>query len=156
MATEERRPLFTSDELRTWMARREMGPKQVAELLTSLGLRVSASRVRNWQVGASIPRGNAARKVNEWISTDIRQDPNAWQVCPVCHGEGQIVNPVLSVWTQSDREQDPDRFQAMMAGRYDQRCPCCNGFRVAKPPQIDEYMRKVEDEFVRRMESGEV
>lgn len=52
-----------------------------------------------------------------------------YRVCPKCDGEGVIVNPVLSVWTQDDIADDPESFEAMLEGRYDQTCNLCGGKR---------------------------
>lgn len=50
-----------------------------------------------------------------------------WAICGRCHGDGKIVHPALSVWTESDRREDPDGFETMMRGGYDIRCDECGG-----------------------------
>jgi DnaJ-class molecular chaperone len=77
-----------------------------------------------------------------------------YQVCGTCQGEGKIVNPAVSVWTYEDREEDPEGFEHMMEGRYDQACPECGGKRVVTEEQIQEYREKREDYFTMLQEQG--
>lgn len=78
-----------------------------------------------------------------------------FRLCPKCKGHGEVVNPSVSVWTGSDRAEDPEGFEAMMSGEYDVKCPCCYGLRVVTNAQIMEYNSEVEDQRLRMMESGE-
>jgi hypothetical protein len=41
-----------------------------------------------------------------------------WHVCPECQGEGEVVHPALSVWTQDDILEDPESFEEMRRGTY--------------------------------------
>lgn len=50
-----------------------------------------------------------------------------WIICPDCEGEGKHVHEDLSVWTASDREENPDGFDDMMRGHYDVKCERCQG-----------------------------
>ena len=53
-----------------------------------------------------------------------------FKLCPQCRGSGMMVMRAASVWTQSDRDDDPDGFDDMMDGRYDVACDRCGGLRV--------------------------
>lgn len=77
-----------------------------------------------------------------------------YEVCPRCEGEGKIVHPGLSVWTESDRWEDPEGFEDMMSGRYDVTCPECHGLRVVTENQEEEYEERRRDEHTRLAESG--
>ena len=77
-----------------------------------------------------------------------------YSVCPTCEGHGKIVNPVLSVWTEDDRYDDPDGFEAMMEGRYDVTCPECQGLRVVTPSTSQEFREREQDRRTSLMESG--
>jgi len=50
-----------------------------------------------------------------------------WSICDDCDGEGNRVHPDLSVWTESQRAEDPDGFVSMMRGEYDVPCETCKG-----------------------------
>jgi hypothetical protein len=75
-------------------------------------------------------------------------------VCPTCHGHGQIVHPALSVWTQSDRYEDPEGFEGMMRGDYDVPCPECEGLRVVTLSRMQAYAREQADHRTYLLESG--
>ena len=77
-----------------------------------------------------------------------------FEVCPTCAGEGSTVHPGLSVWTESDRYDDPEGFEHMLAGRYDVTCPECNGLRVVDAARRAEYADERADHFTRLAESG--
>lgn len=77
-----------------------------------------------------------------------------FEVCPTCEGEGSIVHRALSVWTQADADEDPDSFEAMLAGRYDVTCDECNGLRVVDAARRAAYADEREDHFTRLAESG--
>ena len=77
-----------------------------------------------------------------------------WEVCPQCEGEGKMVHPALSVWTESDRAEDPESFEAMLEGRYDVVCDRCNGLRVVDAESEERYAEDVRDRHTRLMESG--
>ncbi len=84
---------------------------------------------------------------------------NKYQVCPRCHGEGTVVNGAVSVWTQEDREENPDSFQDMLDGVYDVVCPACHGRRVMTTEEISSYDDdrddKIADTKLYAMESGD-
>lgn len=69
-----------------------------------------------------------------------------WIICPECEGEGTVVHPALSVWTQDDIAEDPDGFETMMAGGYDKRCAACGGSGKIPEPTEEE----LKDERERR------
>lgn len=77
-----------------------------------------------------------------------------YEVCPRCEGEGTIVNPVLSVWTESDRNEDPDGFRDMLSGLYDVPCTECHGKRVVTPEDEADYAERRADHRTYLMESG--
>jgi hypothetical protein len=78
----------------------------------------------------------------------------SYQVCPKCRGEGKIVNPYVSVWTSEDRDNDPDGFEAMMAGDYDVACPECGGKRVVTRQDEEDYAERERDRRTGLMEDG--
>ena len=53
--------------------------------------------------------------------------PEKWEICDGCRGDGRRVHEALRVWTESDRHEDPDGFEAMMGGAYDVTCSDCSG-----------------------------
>lgn len=60
-----------------------------------------------------------------------RDLPTRWEICGCCNGNGTS-SRYLGAITQSDREpggdwEDPDEFEAYMAGEYDRRCDECEG-----------------------------
>jgi DnaJ-class molecular chaperone len=77
-----------------------------------------------------------------------------YEVCPRCEGEGTIVHPSLSVWTESDRAEDPESFDAMMHGAYDVQCTECHGRRVVTTQDHTDFLERQADHRVRLMESG--
>lgn len=77
-----------------------------------------------------------------------------WMVCPECQGEGKQVNPVLSVWTEQDRLDDPESFEAMLAGRYDQVCRRCNGRTTVTVASEADWQDQERDRRTCLMESG--
>jgi len=77
-----------------------------------------------------------------------------YEVCSNCQGEGKVVNPALSVWTESDRAENPEGFENMMRGDYDQPCGECKGLRVVTQEQEQEWGQKQEDHRTFLMESG--
>lgn len=77
-----------------------------------------------------------------------------YEVCPTCEGEGKMVHRGLSVWTESDRYEDPDGFAEMMAGTYDVTCDECNGKRVVTAEESEEFQENRRDHFTRLQESG--
>jgi hypothetical protein len=77
-----------------------------------------------------------------------------YEVCGTCQGEGKIVHPALSVWNESDRYEDPESFENMMNGDYDQTCPECDGKRVTTKVQEKRYAEKQQDHRTFLMESG--
>lgn len=81
-----------------------------------------------------------------------------WELCPECRGEGKVVHPALSVWTEEDRYEDPEGFEDMMAGMYDQRCKRCDGRRVVEADNEEEqedWEERLADARTRAMESGD-
>lgn len=53
--------------------------------------------------------------------------PAGWSICSSCQGDGCQVHPALSVWTGSDRDEDPEGYEDMMGGAYDVACAECEG-----------------------------
>ena len=80
---------------------------------------------------------------------------NTYEVCPRCHGEGTIVNPVLSVWTEEDRERDPEAFEDMRRGVYDVVCVMCDGLRGVRPADIERYREAKADLRLAAAENGD-
>ena len=85
--------------------------------------------------------------------------PNKYEVCPRCEGAGTVVNGAVSVWTQEDRAEDPDSFQAMLDGVYDVECPACHGRRVMTAEELASYYEdradKIADTKLYAMEGGD-
>lgn len=77
-----------------------------------------------------------------------------YEVCPRCEGKGKIVHPALSVWTESDRSEDPDSFAQMLDGDYDVTCTECHGLRVVTEEDEAEYHERLSDTRTRLAESG--
>lgn len=78
-----------------------------------------------------------------------------WSICPDCDGEGMIVHPALSVWTQEDRYEDPDGFESMMEGDYDVPCIRCSGTGKVTLDTEEDFHEDLEDAKIRGMESGD-
>lgn len=81
-----------------------------------------------------------------------------WEICPRCEGEGTIVHPACSVWTEEDRFEDPDGFEAMMEGDYDVTCARCGGsgkIQVDDEEDTDDYHERLADARLRGAESGD-
>jgi len=77
-----------------------------------------------------------------------------YKLCPQCRGTGKMVHPALSVWTASDRYEDPDGFEGMMRGDYDITCDRCLGLRVVTVVSERKYHQNREDHFTMLMEQG--
>jgi DnaJ-class molecular chaperone len=77
-----------------------------------------------------------------------------YEVCPQCEGEGKMVNRAVSVWTESDRAEDPDGFRDMMDGLYDVPCDMCRGQRVVSQDDREDFADRRQDHFTRLQESG--
>lgn len=75
-------------------------------------------------------------------------------VCPQCEGEGSMVNRAVSVWTESDRDEDPEGFEAMLEGRYDVACDMCGGKRVVTQSEEDDFRERRQDHFLMLREQG--
>ena len=78
-----------------------------------------------------------------------------WEVCPGCRGEGTQVRVEFSVWTEDDRFNDPEGFEEMMSGRYDEVCRVCEGRRVVKPEHIAAHEDRRSELRMRAMEDGD-
>ena len=50
-------------------------------------------------------------------------------ICPMCEGDGTVVDPKIdsSGWSREDLDQDPEFEKAYHAGIYDMQCPNCKG-----------------------------
>jgi RecJ-like exonuclease len=83
----------------------------------------------------------------------------AWKICPRCEGDGKVVHPACSVWTQEDRYNDPDGFDEMMEGAYDVTCQRCGGTGKVRSDGEDEdgysYAERLADAKLRGMEDGD-
>lgn len=77
-----------------------------------------------------------------------------YEVCPTCEGEGTMVHRGLSVWTESDRADDPESFEDMLAGRYDVVCDECFGKRVVSVQDAQDFAERRADHFTMLAESG--
>lgn len=86
-----------------------------------------------------------------------RKRKREWAICPDCEGEGRIVHPELSVWTSSDRAEDPDGFEDMLRGDYDITCPRCSGTGKidASPEAAREHQEHRRDLRTLALESGD-
>lgn len=75
------------------------------------------------------------RDFNEIMSDELERKfelPVAKEVCPICEGEGKIVNRSIDGNGISADEfyDDPDFAEDYMSGVYDVTCDECNGLRV--------------------------
>jgi len=81
-----------------------------------------------------------------------------WVICPECNGEGTIVHPACSVWTQDDIAEDPDSFEEMMRGTYDVTCNTCHGSGKIREPTEEELQDQIDlanDARTRAAENGD-
>jgi hypothetical protein len=71
--------------------------------------------------------------------------PTVYEVCHVCQGKGQHVNPDIdrNGIVPDDFNADPDLFDQYMSGVYDIGCRWCKGRRVEMV--VDEKLAKKED-----------
>lgn len=73
--------------------------------------------------------------VKQWIMTPkfkLHYEatlPGKRAVCHQCNGDGMMENPAIGVLTEHDLE-DADFREALLEGRYDIRCECCQGNKV--------------------------
>ena len=85
-----------------------------------------------------------------------REHTGPWTVCPEGRGQGSYVHPAVSVWTESDRDEDPEGFSDMLRGDYDVSCEVCEGRRVV--PDTTEFQEELayeaEAAATYRMETG--
>ena len=77
-----------------------------------------------------------------------------YSVCPRCEGEGSTVHPYVSVWTESDRAEDPEGFDDMLRGVYDVPCPECGGKRVVTAEDEADYQEREQDRRTAMYEDG--
>ena len=77
-----------------------------------------------------------------------------YEVCPQCEGEGKMVNRAVSVWTSSDRDEDPEGFEDMMNGVYDVACDMCRGKRVVSTQDLEDFAERRADHFTMLGEQG--
>ena len=69
------------------------------------------------------------------------EDP--WIICPVCDGDGRVVNPNIDAHglTAEDFDEDPDFAEDYASGLYDIPCTPCDGtgkLRQSKVAQLEE------------------
>ena len=82
--------------------------------------------------------------------------PTKWDVCSVCDGEGQHVNPSIDAGGISacEFDTDPDFAEAYFGGTYDVVCNRCHGRTTERvvdwdaltPEQAAAYERQLEEE----------
>jgi hypothetical protein len=53
-------------------------------------------------------------------------------ICPMCEGDGTVVDPKIdsSGWSREDLDQDPEFEAAYYAGAYDVECPNCKNKKL--------------------------
>jgi DnaJ-class molecular chaperone len=80
-----------------------------------------------------------------------------YEVCSRCRGNGTVVRAIMSVWTEADRDEDPEGFDQMRRGQHDVPCPMCGGKRVVEAGGEAEasYADRMEDAKTRAMENGD-
>ena len=84
-----------------------------------------------------------------------------YEVCPRCDGEGYVSK--LGAFTGADLDEwygdGEERYEFIeeytrRGGIYDDKCPCCDGNRVATKSQIDDWEERESDRQIMMAESG--
>ena len=85
----------------------------------------------------------------EAIASGSYTPPSAWDLCPMCQGDGTVVNPSIDSngLTYSDFGDDPDFCDDYMEGRYDITCPECRGRTTVRAIDWDSVPEGVRKEF---------
>jgi hypothetical protein len=52
-------------------------------------------------------------------------------------------------------EWHPDEQEAYLRGDYDTVCETCKGRKTIRKSEVQDYLERLQDEAVRRMESGQ-
>ncbi len=81
-------------------------------------------------------------------------DNNPWVVCPDCDGEGKHVLHGIALTADDIEQQGPDFIEDYMNGGYDTVCETCGGRTTIRESEVEEFYERLQDERVRRMESG--
>jgi hypothetical protein len=77
-----------------------------------------------------------------------------YEVCGTCGGSGTMTNRAVSVWTEEDRDSDPEGFAAMLNGEYDVPCDECGGLRVTTEASREAFRERRGDHLLMLREQG--
>lgn len=86
---------------------------------------------------------------------------NPWIICPVCEGNGTVVNPNIddNGLTADDFAEDPDFADDYMSGVYDVTCNACGGSGKMRKQEADEFFERhyqqAEDRRLAALENGD-
>lgn len=111
-----------------------------------------------WDDLVAATERSLGNKLYEEDGVDIISVPvnMSWAVCPLCYGEGKVVNPSIDCGglTQEDFDEDPAFREDYFSGVYDVTCPECHG-RTTVPlwesVKTDEWSVRV-CEWISKME----
>lgn len=79
-----------------------------------------------------------------------------WIVCPVCQGEGKVVNPNIDAQGLTAEDFRDEEFRRdYMRGLYDEVCRGCSGVRVVTKERIKELRQNAEDRQLAAREDGD-
>ena len=72
-------------------------------------------------------------------------------VCDCCEGSGKVVNPSIDAGglMRDDFDDDPDFEEGYFSGRYDVKCPSCDGLRVIAVPEFPSWLQALIDDYDR-------
>jgi hypothetical protein len=87
----------------------------------------------------------------------VKKGETTYEVCPVCNGLGQTVNPNIDAHglTAEDFRDDPDFKQEYFSGMYNIACGACKGKRVITKERLEELEQNAEDRKLAARENGD-
>jgi hypothetical protein len=86
-------------------------------------------RKKRWDRHVTINEEEKEAKVE--IDDIVSKVPFKWQLCPVCEGDGSVVDPAVDSSGLATRDMAPEVREAYHSGSHDTECPECEGRRVA-------------------------
>lgn len=90
---------------------------------------------------------------NEEGEEELIEIPARWEVCGLCNGAGQHINPSIDAHglSREDFDRDPDFAEDYMNGRFDVPCYRCSGRSTEPVPDMSscsEVKRKIIEEIL--------